>query len=105
MLNLSKLIKINSYYSGDERLKDIAIKQFIESPWNSGWDKEFGGFYYFLDTSGESSTYLEWSLKLWWVHCEALIAALMAYQETKETHHWDMYKQVFDYVSSHVSEN
>ena len=41
-------------------------------------------------------------MKLWWVHCEALIAALMAYCTTKDPQHWVMFKQVFDYTVNHV---
>lgn len=72
-------------------------------PWESGWDSQCGGFYYFLDTAGESPTQLEWSMKLWWVHCEGLIASLMAYRVTGYSKHWLMFKHVFDYISSHVS--
>ena len=45
---------------------------------------------------------LEWSMKLWWVHCEALVAALMAYSVTRDHKHWVLFRQAFDYVASHV---
>jgi N-acylglucosamine 2-epimerase len=39
-----------------------------------GWDKTYGGIYYFLDVKGHPPQQLEWDQKLWWVHVEALVA-------------------------------
>lgn len=47
-----------------------------------GWDKEFGGIYYFLDAKGVPQQKLEWDQKLWWVHIESAIAMLKGYQQT-----------------------
>lgn len=47
-----------------------------------GWDKEFGGIYYFLDVKGVPQQKLEWDQKLWWVHIESAIAMLKGYQLT-----------------------
>ena len=84
-------------------LCNTAIKQFIEMPYGYGWDKEYSGLYYFLDKEGYSPIQLEWSMKLWWVHCEALIALLMAYQCTMDPKHWIMFKQVLEYTVNIVS--
>ena len=88
--------------SGNEKLRDTAIKQFIEMPIEYGWDKQYGGLYYFMDQEGHSPLQLEWSMKLWWVHCEALIASLMAYRNTLDSKHWELFKQVLEYVIKHV---
>ena len=45
---------------------------------DAGWDAEHGGLFYFLDSEGHSPTQLEWPMKLWWPHCEALYAHLRA---------------------------
>ncbi|MGI6383938.1 MAG: AGE family epimerase/isomerase [bacterium] len=47
-----------------------------------GWDKEYGGIYYFMDILGKPHIELQWNMKLWWVHCEALVATAMAYKLT-----------------------
>ena len=47
-----------------------------------GWDKEFGGIYYFLDAKGVPQQKLEWDQKLWWVHIESAIAMLKGYHLT-----------------------
>ena len=52
---------------------------------------------------GYSPVQLEWSMKLWWVHCEALVAGLMAFRATHSTKHWNMFTSVLDYTKSHVS--
>ena len=44
-----------------------------------GWDKKYGGLLYFVDVDGKPPTRLEWDMKLWWPHAEALYALLLAY--------------------------
>lgn len=88
--------------SGDQALKQTAIRSFMERPFEYGWDKQHGGLYYFLDVDGWSPVQLEWDMKLWWAHNEALIAFLMAYKETKDKRHLDRFAQIFDYSYSHV---
>jgi len=41
-----------------------------------GWDKEYGGITYFMDSEGLPPTALEHNMKLWWPHAEALWALL-----------------------------
>lgn len=50
-----------------------------------------------------ASDQLEWSMKLWWPHCEALVAFLMAYNQTKEPELLERFSQVYEYTFSHVS--
>ena len=61
-----------------EKCVEIALR-VIER----GWDKEFGGIYYFLDAKGVPQQKLEWDQKLWWVHIESAIAMLKGYQLTR----------------------
>lgn len=66
---------------GDKALIDKCVEialRVIER----GWDKEFGGIYYFLDAKGVPQQKLEWDQKLWWVHIESAIAMLKGYQLT-----------------------
>ena len=48
----------------------------IKSILEHSWDAEYGGIYYFLDLLGRPPADLAADMKLWWVHCEALVAAL-----------------------------
>ena len=47
-----------------------------------GWDKQYGGIFYFMDCKGHPTQELEWDQKLWWVHIESAIAMLKGYQLT-----------------------
>ncbi len=89
--------------NNDDNLKQTAIEKFIELPFSTGWDSKNSGLYYFLDADGFSPTQLEWNMKLWWPHCEALIAFLMAYKETRSAKHFESFRKVFDYTWTHVS--
>ncbi|XP_053705391.1 N-acylglucosamine 2-epimerase [Synchiropus splendidus] len=88
----------------DQDLQNTAISMFVELPFNSGWDKEYGGLFYFLDVDGHCPTQLEWSMKLWWPHCEALIAFLMVYRQNKNPQALDKFLQVYDYTFRHFSD-
>lgn len=43
-------------------------------------------------------------MKLWWPHCEALVAFLMAYNQTKRPQLLERFSEVFQYTFSHVSQ-
>ncbi|KAM4609628.1 N-acylglucosamine 2-epimerase [Polymixia lowei] len=90
--------------NGDKELQGTAITKFMELPYQCGWDNEYGGLFYFLDVDGHCPTQLEWSMKLWWPHCEALIAFLMAYSQTKNPTLLERFSQVYEYTFSHFSD-
>jgi N-acylglucosamine 2-epimerase len=58
-----------------------------------GWDEEHGGLFYFLDAKGHSPLPLEWSMKLWWPHAEALYAHLLDYSLTGEPTDWEAFRR------------
>ncbi len=64
---------------------DIALKTI-----EFGWDKQYGGIFYFMDVKGYPTQQLEWDQKLWWVHVESMITMLKGYQLTgsKESLAW-----------------
>ena len=66
-----------------------------------GWDREYGGIYYFLDIKGHPPQQLEWSQKLWWVHLESLVALAMGYGLTQREECWQWYQKVHDYTWQH----
>lgn len=71
-----------------ERHPDDALAQrilnVIEGAWRYGWDPQHGGLFYFQDLNGRPPAQLEWDMKLWWVHVEAMLAFLVAYQRTAD---------------------
>ena len=87
-------------YQKDEELKKRAL-EIIDWALERGWDKEYGGIYYFVDVKGCPCDPLEWDMKLWWVHNEAMIATLYAYALTGESRYWDWFTKIRDYAFSH----
>ena len=69
-----------------------------------GWDRLHGGLYYFLDSEGYSPVQLEWSMKLWWPHCEALYAHLLDYALTNDPDDWSRFCSVEEYAFSRFSD-
>ena len=66
-----------------------------------GWDSEHGGLYYFLDADGYSPVQLEWSMKLWWPHCEALYAHLLNFAQTGHPDDLAAFRAVHAYTFEH----
>jgi len=66
-----------------------------------GWDKDFGGIFYFLDSKGKPPLQLEWDQKLWWVHIEAMVALALAYELTGEERYLKWYDKVHEYTWKH----
>jgi len=84
----------------DPMLTERAVKITLDTL-EYGWDKEFGGIYYFLDRQGAPPQQLEWDQKLWWVHLETLVALLKGYQLTGNEDCWKWFKKVHDYTWGH----
>ena len=76
-----------------EKCVEIALRVI-----DRGWDKEFGGIYYFLDAKGVPQQKLEWDQKLWWVHIESAIAMLKGYQLTGNEKCLDWFLKLYAYL-------
>ena len=81
------------------KAKDAALKML-----EYGWDKEFGGLYYFMDREGYPPQQLEWDQKLWWVHIETLISMLKGYQLTGDQRCLDWFEKVHNYTWEHFKD-
>ena len=74
-----------------------------------GWDKQYGGIFYFMDCKGHPTQELEWDQKLWWVHIETLISMIKGYQLTGnekclEWFHVEWFSKLNDYLWSHFKD-
>ena len=69
-----------------------------------GWDKEYGGIFYFLDVKNKPLQQLEWDQKLWWVHVEALVALAKGYAYTKDDRCLQWFKKIHDYTWAHFKD-
>jgi len=64
--------------------KEARVFEIIEGSLDYGWDKEYGGLYYFMDVEDRPTLQLEANMKLWWPHTEALYALIRAWLRTGE---------------------
>ena len=69
-----------------------------------GWDKQYGGIFYFMDRLGRPQQQLEWDQKLWWVHIASAITMIKGYQLTgnKECLAW--FQKLHDYMWTHFKD-
>jgi N-acylglucosamine 2-epimerase len=80
----------------DPILRDQAVSCLLNLI-EFGWDTEYGGIFYFLDSDGHPTQQLEWDQKLWWVHLEALVGLLMAYNDTGNEKYWLWFERIHSY--------
>jgi N-acylglucosamine 2-epimerase len=66
-----------------------------------GWDKEYGGIYNYVDLEGRPSDKIEWDMKYWWTHAEALYANLYACYLTGDARFEAHYDKVHEYTFFH----
>ena len=85
----------------DSQEKINKICDIILSTLEYGWDKQYGGIYYFMDVLGKPHLELQHDMKLWWVHNEATLACLHAYKVTGDEKFAEWFKKVDDYTWSH----
>jgi N-acylglucosamine 2-epimerase len=78
-------------------LQNLATK-IVRWMFETGWDEQHGGLFYFLDAAGKPPTQLEWFMKLWWPHTEALYAHLLNYALTGTEDDWAAFERVHDYT-------
>lgn len=97
MLDLSKRF-------GNEDLMEKAVRIGLDTL-EYGWDKEYGGIYYFLDVRGHPTEKLEWNQKLWWVHLETLVFLAKAYAMSGNKDCFKWFETVHDYTWSHFRDN
>lgn len=90
-------------YRKDQELiqKSLSILEFSLE---IGWDKPYSGLLYYVDIEGKPPEQLEWDMKLWWPHTEALYALLLAYSLTKEEKYLAWHEKIHDYAFSHFSD-
>ncbi len=70
----------------------------------AGWDKEYGGLFYFIDALGLPREAYEHDMKLWWPHNEILIASLMLYKDTGKEEYLNWFLKTLDYCKEHFAD-
>ena len=88
---------------GDKALIEKAVS-ISHSVIERGWDKEYGGIFYFMDRKGYPTQELEWDQKLWWVHIESSIAMLKGYMLTGDETSLKWFETLHEYTWSHFKD-
>ena len=70
-----------------------------------GWDKEYGGLFYFRDILGYPPEQIEHSMKLWWPICESLICSILLYEETGNKKYFEWFEKIDKYAFSKLKDN
>ncbi|NLF40910.1 N-acylglucosamine 2-epimerase, partial [bacterium] len=87
--------------TGDAPLVDQALN-IIDWSFTRGWDRTYGGLFYFLDADRRPPLQLEWSMKLWWPMTEALYALLLAWHVSGKKRFLDRHLLVRDWSFKHL---
>ncbi len=89
---------------GNRLHDDLLIKKacaIIIQTLEYGWDKKYGGIFYFMDIENKPPQQLEWDQKLWWVHVEALVALAKAYSACGDERLASWFEKVHEYTWKH----
>ncbi len=100
IIETSWFLMSEAHFTGDKALMKKAI-DLLSWSLELGWDTEFGGLFSFLDAEGRQPAQIEWDMKYWWPHCEAIIATLMAYVLTKDRRWERWFETIHEYTFSH----
>ena len=76
-------------------------RRMFDDAYRIGLDTEYGGFVYQRDILGGPIENYENETKVWWVHNEAVIAALALYLHTREPEYAEKFAYAIDYSLSH----
>ncbi len=88
------------YQDQDQELIKLGCTM-LDWMWEIGWDKEFGGLFYFRDVKGLPVQEYWHDMKFWWPHNEAVIASLMAYQMTGDQKYAGWHEDVHQWAFKH----
>jgi len=69
-----------------------------------GWDKQYGGIFYFMDIKGYPQQQLEWDQKLWWVHLETLTSMAKCYKLTGNVKCKQWFEKIQEYTWEHFKD-
>ncbi len=87
-------------YRGAQELVRLGTK-ILDWMWDWGWDTAQGGLFYFRDVKGYPVQEYWADMKFWWPHTEAIIATLLAYQQTGNPKYAEWHQQVHSWAYAH----
>jgi len=76
---------------------NLGIK-ILDWMWDVGWDKKYGGIYYYRDVLGKPVQEYWHDMKFWWPQNETIIASLLAYRATGLSKYYRMHKKIHEWT-------
>lgn len=86
--------------NNDPHLIALGCKM-LDYMWKRGWDKEYGGIFYFRDVYNKPVQEYWQDMKFWWPHNETIIATLLAFLMTGNQKYADWHQMVHEYSYKH----
>lgn len=106
MLNPGHSIEASWFIMNEARLRggqkhytELGAK-ILDWMWDWGWDKEYGGIIYYRDALGMPGNEYWHDMKFWWPQTEAIIASLLAYEETGESRFAERFDAIYGWATS-----
>jgi N-acylglucosamine 2-epimerase len=87
----------------DEEMRTLLLDSILGAL-EFGWDREYGGLYYFMDIDGLPPLPLESNMKLWWPHTEAIYATILAHSLTSDPRFLTWLERLDAYAFAHFSD-
>jgi len=97
------IMRESMYRGKDQTLARLGIKM-LDWMWEYGWDKEYGGIYYFRDVKGLPVQEYWHDMKFWWPHNEGIIATLMAYELTSDSKYKKLHQMIHEWSFDRFSD-
>jgi N-acylglucosamine 2-epimerase len=91
------ILREAKHRGGERELLRLGL-DILDCMWARGWDREFGGLYYFCDLKGWPVQEYWAEMKFWWPHNEAIIATLLAWQLTGDAKYAAWHRLVHDWA-------
>jgi N-acylglucosamine 2-epimerase len=91
-------------HRNDSQLKALGC-EMVDWMWECGWDREFGGLFYFRDVYGKPVQEYWHDMKFWWPHDEALIATLMAWRISRNPRHLERHELLRTWAFDHFGDS
>jgi N-acylglucosamine 2-epimerase len=85
-----------AHFRDDDTLVKLGCRM-LDWMWKRGWDREYGGLFYFVHLHGGPVQEYWHDMKFWWPHNEAEIATLLAYQLSGDPKYADWHQQIRKY--------
>lgn len=87
----------------DQRLINLGCRM-LDYMWERGWDRQYGGIYYFRDLYDRPAQEYWHDMKFWWPHDETIIATLMAWLCTGNAKYAQWHEQVLSWSETHFAD-